>query len=123
MKARIEFPAHPGGQLAQEFQPEAGQPDILRRRELLADARGRQRRRRSREGGIPLDHADGTGEAFDSLQKVGNCGPDRRAPHDCHIKMHIFAHGRGAFCRDSRGRGSELFAWRPKCRSLEETLA
>ncbi len=57
---RTEARRHP----AQEIEPEAGEADVLRRGELLADRRGGKRGRGGREARIALDHRDGAGEAF-----------------------------------------------------------
>ena len=60
---------------AQEVEPEAGEADVLRRGELLADRGGGERRRGGRESRVALDQRDGAGKALDRLQEIG----DRRA--------------------------------------------
>jgi hypothetical protein len=57
---------------AQKVDAEAGDLDVDRGRELLADRARRERRRRSAVGRIAFDDGDPAGEARVARQKVGD---------------------------------------------------
>ena len=74
--------------VAQEFQPEAGEPDVLRRGELLADGGGRKSRGGGAERRVALDQRDRAGKPLDALQEIGDRRADgARLPRSPHRKM------------------------------------
>jgi hypothetical protein len=72
-------------QCAEEFQAEAGEADVFRRGELLADAGRRERGGGGPEHRIALDNGDGAGEAFHDCEEIGHRGPHGRPADDHHV--------------------------------------
>ena len=69
-------------QVAEERDAERAHADVFRRRELLADRGGRQRRGGVRIGRVALDHGDRAGKAEIVGEEIGGGGADRGAADD-----------------------------------------